>query len=115
MPRENRLSRTVRLTHSGLRDPSWEIIILLQERVRILERLVRHGERLRTLEPEIERLRGELEALRDVRSLHSHNRELELENLNLRNRVSRLEGLLRLLNNPVPAPFDRSFSSFSFN
>lgn len=115
MPRENRLSRNARLTRSGLRDPSWETIILLQERVRVLERQVRQGNRFRVLGPEVERLRRELEILQDARSLHNFNRELELENLNLRNRVSRLEGLLRLLGNPAPAPFNRSFSSFSFN
>ena len=115
MPRENRLSRNARLTRSGLRDPSWETIRILQERVRVLECLVCRGKRSRTLEQEIVELRNQLATLQDAHSLHNHNRELELENLNLRNRVSRLEGLLRLLGAPAPAPFDRSFSSFQFN
>ena len=115
MPREHRITRASRLTRSGLKDPSWEIIVLLQERVRVLERLVRRGERSKVLELEVSKLKTELETLRDARSLHSRNRELELENLNLRNRVSRLEELLHMLGTSAPASFDRSFPTFEFN
>jgi hypothetical protein len=115
MPRENRNARAVRLTRSGLKDPSWETIVLLQERVRVLERQVHRGERSKTLEVEVSRLKGKLETLRDARSLFCRNRELELENLNLRGRVSRLEVLLGMLGASVPAPLDRSFSTFEFN
>ena len=115
MPRENRSSRANCLTRSGLRDPSWETIILLQERVRVLERQVFRGERSRILQQEVSRLRAELETLQDAHTLFLRNRELELTNLNLRNRISRLDGLLNLLGAPVPAPFDRSFSTFEFN
>ena len=115
MPRENHSSRAGCLTRSGLRDPSWETIVLLQERVRVLERQVRRGERSRALGQEVLRLRTLVETLHDSHSLFVRSRELELENLNLRNRVSRLEGLLGLHGIPAPAPFDRSFSSFQFN
>src|SRR4051794_37029023 len=96
MPRENRNARAVRLTRSGLKDPSWETIVLLQERVRVLERQVHKGERSKVLEIEVSRLKRELETLKDTRSLFCRNRELELENLNLRGRVSRLEVLLNM-------------------
>jgi hypothetical protein len=115
MPRENRNARAARLTRSGLKDPSWETIVLLQERVRVLERQVHRGERSRALEVEVSRLKRELGTLRDSRSLFCKNRELELENLNLRDRVSRLEELLHMLGASVPAPLDRSFSTFEFN
>ena len=67
------------------------------------------------MEIEVSRLKRELETLKDTRSLFCRNRELELENLNLRGRVSRLEALLNMLGASVPAPLDRSFSTFEFN
>ena len=106
------MSKAARLTRSGLRDPSWETIVTLQERVRILECQVRRGERSKALELEVKRLKEELESLRDARALHIQNREFELENQNLRNRIVRLEQLLRMLGSSVPAPLDRTFSSF---
>lgn len=115
MPRENRNAKAVRLTRSGLKDPSWETIVLLQERVKVLERQVRRGERSKVLEIEVSKLKEELNTLRDARSLFCRNRDLELENLNLRSRVSRLEELLRTLGASAPAPLDRSFSTFEFN
>ena len=91
MPRENRNTRAVRLTRSDLKDPSWETIVLLQERVKVLERQVHRGERSKALEIEVSKLKRELETLRDARSLFCRNRDLELENLNLQSKVSHLE------------------------
>src|SRR3954470_17595768 len=102
MPRDTRISRAARQTRSGLKDPSWVTIVTLQERVRILERLVRRGEKSKALQLEVSSLKEKLESLQDARALFSHNRELELENLNLRNSVSRLEQLLQVLGTSVP-------------
>lgn len=115
MPRENRMSKVARLTRSGHKDPSWETIVVLQERVKILERLARRGERSKALKEEVTKLKADLEKLSDARALHCRNGKLELENLNLKNRVARLEELLQLLGTPAPAPFDRSFSTFEFS
>jgi FtsZ-binding cell division protein ZapB len=114
MPRDNRILKTIRQTRSGLKDPSWETIVVLQERVKFLERQVRRGKRSNLLQLEVSSLKEKLECLQDAAALHSQNRELELENLNLRNRVSRLEQLLQMLGTSVPAPLDRSFSTFEF-
>jgi len=88
--------------------------VTLQKRVRILERLVRHGEKSKALQLEVSSLKEKLESFQDARALHSHNRELELENLNLRNRVSHLEQLLQVLGTFMPASLDRTFSTFEF-
>jgi hypothetical protein len=115
MPRENRISRVGRLTRSGLRDPIWETIVILQERVKVLERQVRRGEKSKlALEEEVQGLRLEVDRFQDRRALFVQNRELELENFNLRNSVSRLEQLLTQLQIPIPAPLNRSFSAFEF-
>ena len=115
MPRENRISRVGRLTRSGLRDPIWETIVILQKRVKVLERQVRREEKSKlALEEEVQGLRLEVDRFQDRRALFVQNRELELENFNLRNSVSRLEQLLTQLQIPIPAPLNRSFSAFEF-
>jgi hypothetical protein len=114
MPRENRITRTARLTRSGRRDPSWETIVFLQESVKKLTRQLRRGEQTRrAIGLELQKVKEELEwwtlsfSLGTLRTL---NQEVELENSNLRNRIRFLEGLLDL-DGDLPPPLDRTFSS----
>ena len=100
MPRENRITRTARLTRSGRRDPSWETIVFLQESVKKLTRQLRRGEQTRrAIGLELQKVKEELEwwtlsfSLGTLRTL---NQEVELENSNFRNRIRFLEGLLDL-------------------
>lgn len=115
MPRENTAARAIRLTRSGRRDPTWETIILLQERVKILERQLRRCEKNRTsLLTEVLELRTDLNLLQDGREIQLENKELRLRNQNLKTRIDHLEQLLTQAGGSVPIALDRSFSHFDF-
>jgi hypothetical protein len=114
MPREGRLRRAARLTRSGQRDPLWETVILLQETVKLLGRQVRRGEKsLEEANTEIRELNWQVEEqyrIFSARALSVRNRELELEVLNLRNRIRQLEGILNDDLLGIPPAFERTFS-----
>ena len=116
MTRESFYAKRLRLLRSTGLDPLWETVLLLQERVKFLERQIRRGERSKeVLEEEIRSLQQEVEllALRPVSS--THMRELELENQNLRRQMVHLGQMLVQLHVSIPVPFDRTFSSRDFS
>lgn len=116
MPRETKHAKQVRSTRSGRSDPLWETVVLLQERVKYLERQIRRGERSRVvLEEELRILQHEVELLSSRPASSVRMRELELENQNLRQQVARLGILLTQLGISVPVPLDRTFSSQDFS
>jgi predicted RNase H-like nuclease (RuvC/YqgF family) len=116
MPRETKYAKQGRSTRSGRSDPLWETIVLLQERVKFLERQIRRSEKSKAvLEEEIGTLRQEVELLASRPSSSIRMRELELENQNLRRQVVRLGQMLVQLRVTVPVPFDRTFSSHGFS
>lgn len=118
MPRENRNQRVVRLTRSRRRDPVFEAMVVLQERIRVLERQVRQAERGRdVLGQELQRVRATYLTLRQETQTHvlyEENRDLTLRVYNLQNQVDNMGALLLRMGVVVPNPFERSFSSFDF-
>jgi hypothetical protein len=114
MPREGRLRRSARLTRSGQRDPLWETVVFLQETVTLLGHQVRRREKsLEEANTEIRELNWQVEEqfrVFSARTLHIRNRELELEILNLRNRIRQLEGVLNNIPLVIPPAFERTFS-----
>ena len=118
MPRENRNQRAARLTRSGRRDPIFEALVVLQERIRVLERQVRQVERGRDiLDQELQRMRVTYSTLRRATQAHvlyQENRDLTLRIYNLQNQVDNMGALLFQIGVTVPNPFERSFSAFDF-
>lgn len=109
---ESKRKQVQRLTRSNNRDPMWETLYSLQERVKYLERQLRRSEKTQAeLEEEIQDLEAEIARLPRT-ATRERVRELELRNLNLSHEVARLRGILRRQNIPAPPPLNRTFSSF---
>lgn len=118
MPREHRNQRACRITRSSGRNPIYETVLILQGRIRALERLVRQVERGRdALELELQRIRAEFSTYRqetEGQVLFRENRDLTLRVFNLQLQVSNMADMLSRMGLTMPVPLERAFSSFDF-
>ena len=110
MTRESKTAKAERLLRSGRGDPLWATVVMLQERVKYLERQLRRGEKTQAeLQEEISVLEKEVRQLTSRYTSSSRCRELEAENQKLRRQVKSLQHQLGVYRDPS---LERTFSTY---
>ena len=110
MTRESKTAKAERLLRSGRGDPLWATVVMLQERVKYLERQLRRGEKTQAeLQEEISALEEEVRQLTSRYTSSSRCRELEAENQKLRHQVKSLQHQLGVYRDPF---LERTFSTY---